>query len=47
MIFNESKVMITSMNPKDIRTRYQTLAPTISLNESFLEKFGLENDDFE
>jgi hypothetical protein len=33
-------------NAKDIIIGYQTPEPTISLNESFLEKFGVENEDF-
>jgi len=46
-IFNESKVLIASTKLKDIRIRYQTHEPTISLNKSFLEKFKVENEDFE
>jgi hypothetical protein len=34
------------LKPEDIRIRYQTPEPTISLNESFLEKFRVENEDF-
>jgi hypothetical protein len=45
-IINESKVPITSLNPKDIRISYQTHEPTISLNESFLEKFRVDSIDF-
>jgi hypothetical protein len=33
--------------PEDIRIIYQTPGPTMSLNKSFLEKFGVENEDFE
>jgi hypothetical protein len=47
MIVNTSSVLIASMKEEDIRSRYKTPEPTISLDESFLDKFRVEHKDFE
>jgi hypothetical protein len=36
-----------SQSIEDIRARYRTPDPTVVLNESFLEQFGVEHEDFE
>jgi hypothetical protein len=38
---------IASLKVEDIQTRYKTHEPIVSLNESFLDKFGVEHKDFE
>jgi len=44
-IVNTYKVSIISLKEKDINIRYKTTEPTISLDESFLDKIGVKDKD--
>jgi hypothetical protein len=46
LIVNASGLPIASLKVEDVQARYKTLEPMVSLNESFLDKFGVEHKDF-
>jgi hypothetical protein len=47
MIVNASSILIASLKSEDIRIQYKTPEPTVSLDESFLDKFRIDHKDFE
>jgi hypothetical protein len=47
MIVNVVGAPIVSLREEDLRIRYKTPEPIISLDESFLEKFRIDHKDFE
>jgi hypothetical protein len=47
LILNASGLPIALLKEDDIGARYQTPEPTMALNESFLEQFRVDHEDFE
>jgi len=46
LIANASGLSISSLKTKYVKVRYKTLEPTVALNKSFLDKFGIDYNDF-
>jgi len=47
LIVNASGVLISSLKTKYIKIHHKTPEPTMALDESFLDKFGVYHDEFE